>query len=857
MRLNKSKIFILLFVILILTNFSNNSKLYAISDKCVIRIAVDNKNNFEMQKYVVEELNKANEDIASITNSYIDLVIKKSRLDEFKAKYETKILVWDDPKDRDNFEEYTTYYEMLELMEQLEADNPNIFKMYDIGDGWEKANGVTGADRDIWAIKISDNVEVEEDDEPEMLFGFTIHAREIITPEIAKELMLNIINGYNEDDPMMKYFVNERETWIVPFQNPDGHNEVMTGDSYQRKNMHPYGGGLGVDLNRNFGYEWGFNDEGSSPNPTDQTYRGESAFSEPESQAIRDLALAHQFELSVSFHSYSQLHIFPWHFEDVQCEDHSTFMALSDSMAIHSGYEFGQAGLMLYNSNGGYNDWFYGERDGKPKAFSWTTEVGTEFHPPASEINTLVYENIPGIYFLMRQANDPYLLCPELTNFITDQATAPFNFTASFQNDVQLANLTEVVFYYKLPDANEFSSIIMSNDGNNNFSADFPAVTAIGNVEYYYTTSFEDAVTTRVVNHPRYSPYNSKSFLLGPDIFSPEVGELSGSIATIAEDMILDLQIYDSNNIDFVRGIYTINGVLDSVEMVLASRNKELVEYHFSGILPALSEETYGSIYFRMKDDHENLGVSEVFNIAWLNRIIEDFETGDFTKIAWNFSGDSNWIIDENEIYEGVYSAKSGTIDDDQASVLEVELGVGEGDLTFFYKVSSESGWDELKFYIDEIEINKWSGIENWIEYSTTLTEGVHTFKWIYEKDGSVANGSDCAWLDYINFPPVTQVGIEDNKYELGITNYELKQNYPNPFNPHTRINYELRIMNYELAQIVVHNAIGQQVWSSNPLTLNPNTCIFDGSKFNSGIYYYSLIVDGKKIDTKAMLLIK
>ena len=100
--------------------------------------------------------------------------------------------------------------------------------------------------------------------------------------------------------------------------------------------------------------------------------------------------------------------------------------------------------------------------------------------------------------------------------------------------------------------------------------------------------------------------------------------------------------------------------------------------------------------------------------------------------------------------------------------------------------------------------------------------------------------------------------GIND---QLSIVNYQLKQNYPNPFNPQTRINYELQITNYELAEIVVYNAMGQEIWSKNllpnPSSLNPNTCFFDGSAFNSGIYYYSLIVDGKKIDTKSMVLLK
>ena len=87
----------------------------------------------------------------------------------------------------------------------------------------------------------------------------------------------------------------------------------------------------------------------------------------------------------------------------------------------------------------------------------------------------------------------------------------------------------------------------------------------------------------------------------------------------------------------------------------------------------------------------------------------------------------------------------------------------------------------------------------------------------------------------------------------------KLFQNYPNPFNPITKINYELAITNYELAEIVVYNTLGQKVWASGnlPFTIHHSPLYFDGSMFNSGIYYYSLIIDGKKLDTKSMIMIK
>jgi len=100
---------------------------------------------------------------------------------------------------------------------------------------------------------------------------------------------------------------------------------------------------------------------------------------------------------------------------------------------------------------------------------------------------------------------------------------------------------------------------------------------------------------------------------------------------------------------------------------------------------------------------------------------------------------------------------------------------------------------------------------------------------------------------------------IEGN-YELQITNYELKQNYPNPFNPITRINYTSTSLSVNQSiEIVIHNTAGQQVWSSGnlPFIINHSPLYFDGSRFNSGVYYYSLVIDGKRLSTKSMVLLK
>ncbi len=134
--------------------------------------------------------------------------------------------------------------------------------------------------------------------------------------------------------------------------------------------------------------------------------------------------------------------------------------------------------------------------------------------------------------------------------------------------------------------------------------------------------------------------------------------------------------------------------------------------------------------------------------------IVEDFETGDFSAFSWDFGGSADWQITNQNPQEGVYCAKSGSISDNQSSELSITMNVlADDEISFFRKVSSEDEWDFLRFYIDGVQKGEWSGEESWAEESYPVTSGNHTFKWAYEKDGSVSNGDDQAWVDYIVFP--------------------------------------------------------------------------------------------------------
>jgi len=150
--------------------------------------------------------------------------------------------------------------------------------------------------------------------------------------------------------------------------------------------------------------------------------------------------------------------------------------------------------------------------------------------------------------------------------------------------------------------------------------------------------------------------------------------------------------------------------------------------------------------------------VQHAFNLS-VGLIFEDFETGDFSKMNWGFGGNADWVINQVDPYEGVYSAKSGSISDNQTSSLSITYDVTNDDeISFFYKVSCEdqpsgTNWDYLAFKIDNIEQEKWDGEIGWTEASYPVTAGTHTFTWVYSKDALVSNGSDCSWIDYIIFP--------------------------------------------------------------------------------------------------------
>ena len=157
--------------------------------------------------------------------------------------------------------------------------------------------------------------------------------------------------------------VDTREIYFIPMVNPDGHvyveqNHAGPWTTWWRKNRRDNGNGtIGVDINRNYGYQWGYDNLGSSPLTSSQIYRGGSAFSEPETQAIRDFCIARNFSVGFSYHSYGELLLYGWGYIYDYTPDHDVFLAMGDSLISSNGYFAGNPAMgAIYVTNGDTDD---------------------------------------------------------------------------------------------------------------------------------------------------------------------------------------------------------------------------------------------------------------------------------------------------------------------------------------------------------------------------------------------------------------------------------------------------------------------------------------------------------------------
>ena len=216
--------------------------------------------------------------------------------------------------------------------------------------------------------------------------------------------------------------------------------------------------------------------------------------------------------------------------------------------------------------------------------------------------------------------------------------------------------------------------------------------------------------------------------------------------------------------------------------------------------------------------------------------IDEDYETGDFTNYAWVNDPLYPWTIDNINVYEGVNSSKSGAgLPDSEVSHLLINVDVtAPGDISFYKFVSSEQDYDFLQFYIDGNKQGEWSGIDNsWSFVSFPVTVGNHDLEWEYDKDSGWEDGEDCAWLDYIVFPPI-DLGQSTNIDEKNF-NFEL---FPNP----TMGSFNLTFNDAKNHKVEVYDTNGKLISSLG--NQQGNTAV-DLKEYSAGTYTVKVMPEG------------
>ncbi|MFF8834503.1 M14 family zinc carboxypeptidase [Streptomyces sp. NPDC015130] len=193
-----------------------------------------------------------------------------------------------------------------EILDTARA-NPGITKVVSIGK--------TRKGQDILALKVSKGAQRAKDgSKPATLYLSNQHAREWITPEMTRRLLHHYVDGYGKDERITR-IVDTTEVWFVLSANPDGYDFTHAAPENRqwRKNLRDNDGdgritpGDGVDLNRNFAYKWGYDNEGSSPDPADETFRGTGPMSEPETKALDAFQKRIGFSYGINYHSAAQL----------------------------------------------------------------------------------------------------------------------------------------------------------------------------------------------------------------------------------------------------------------------------------------------------------------------------------------------------------------------------------------------------------------------------------------------------------------------------------------------------------------------------------------------------------------------
>ncbi len=524
---------------------------------------------------------------------------------------------------------YHTYGEIGPYLQGIAADHPGIARYHDLG--------LSEEGRHLWAIQITDNPDLEED-EPEFRYISTMHGDEWVGTEMCLYLADYLTDNYGSD-PTVTDTVDRIDIWIVPLMNPDGF--VRT----QRENANY------VDLNRDFP------DPYTSPSNTPAGRAAETA-------VIMNWSFASSFVASANFHTGALVVNYPYDNNPsgssvyTASPDDDLFIYVSEQYSQHNSPMWNSAyfyhgitnGAAWYAISGGMQDWNYHYMGSNEV----TIELSDTKIPSASQLPTLWNQNRDAMIAYMRTC----LIGVRgvVTDAVTGQPLAATITVAGRDHEV-----------YTDPDVGDYHRMLLP-----------------GTYDLHVEAAGYDPVT------------------------------VTGVVVNSGDATRLDLALDPPPVVTYPNGGETLTAGTP-------------IDVTWSGSATTSFQVQYTDNYGDMDT------VADDFERASLGA---DYTTG----------GNRAWFITTGTYHSGSRSARAGDISNDEVSWMTRTVGGGE--VSFWYRVSSESGYDFFDFYIDGSRQIHESGLGSWTYYQTTLSAGAHELKWEYVKDYSVSGGSDTVWID-------------------------------------------------------------------------------------------------------------
>ncbi len=642
----------------------------------------------------------------------------------------------------EDWDVYPTYDTYLSMMYQFATDYPSLCQVQNIG------FSVQG--RQLLYVKISDNVAIEED-EPEVMYTSTMHGDETVGYVLCLRLIDSLLSAYGTDAQITD-MIDDMEIWINPLANPDGTYWTGNGSvsGARRYNAN------GIDLNRNY------------PDPDDGQHPDGNSW-QMETVAMMNFAGEHHFVISANMHGGVEVVNYPWdtwvrrHVDDTWWQDICHQYADTAQANSPSGY------MSSFDDGitNGY-DWYSVEGGRQDFMNYWhhcrevTLELSNEKLPPSSQLAAFWTYNRKSMLTYLGQAR--YGIRGIVTDAQSGLAVSALVTVVGYdldQDSSQVRTDPQVGDYHR-----------MIEDGTYDLEFSSPG---------YITQTVNSATSTTgsitVVNVQLVPEVQEPSLAFsshdGTSIFPGDTAYMNVLLvnngAGNAEAVDASLVTTDTD----------ISILLDTVSLTdieaLGGQGSSLSPFKFT---VASSTPLPKTVEFALLVTADG-GYSDslIFEFT-VGLEVENFESGDYNRFDWVLEGEQVWEINDSAVYQGTFDSQSGTITHMQSTEFKVTMESRQaGTISFFYKVSSESGWDYLRFYIDGDEEGKYSGEVDWMQAVFPVTAGDHTFMWQYTKDVSLSMGSDAAWLDDITFP---LIDLDSDNDGIG---YAL-DNCPTTYNP-------------------------------------------------------------------------